>query len=116
MAPTSASVRRLADSEVGMFARCSMAFLAVVLLIGAPVLARGAPLRAPTAHVDVTSLPPLGTRKPVKFDSARAVNAYLSTINGAARAKSDAYFEGGYWLLLVDTLYALGVAAILLWG
>jgi len=30
------------------------------------------------------------------------------------RARSDAYFEGGYWLLLWDFLYGLGVAALLL--
>ena len=34
------------------------------------------------------------------FDPEAATRAYLSTLQGAARAKSDAYFEGGYWLLL----------------
>lgn len=99
-----------------MFARCSLAFLAVLLLLGMPVLAQSTPLRAPTTHVDVQPLPPIETSKPIKFDAGKAVNAYLATVSGAARAKSDAYFEGGYWLLLVDTLYALGVSAILLWG
>jgi STE24 endopeptidase len=34
------------------------------------------------------------------FDPETATRAYLSTLQGAARARSDAYFEGGYWLLL----------------
>jgi STE24 endopeptidase len=34
------------------------------------------------------------------FDPEAAIQAYLATLKGAARAKSDAYFEGGYWLLL----------------
>ncbi|TMJ14382.1 MAG: M48 family peptidase, partial [Alphaproteobacteria bacterium] len=38
------------------------------------------------------------------FDPEAATRAYLGTLNGAARAKSDAYFEGGYWLLLWGTL------------
>jgi STE24 endopeptidase len=36
-------------------------------------------------------------------------------VSGPARAKSDAYFEGGYWLQLVDLIVALAVAALLLW-
>jgi STE24 endopeptidase len=34
------------------------------------------------------------------FDVDAATRAYLGTVQGAARAKSDAYFEGGYWLIL----------------
>lgn len=34
------------------------------------------------------------------FDVEAATRAYTDTLQGAARAKSDAYFEGGYWLLL----------------
>lgn len=41
------------------------------------------------------------------FDPETATNAYLATLNGAARAKSDAYFEGGYWLTLWGTLVAI---------
>ena len=35
------------------------------------------------------------------FDVEAATRAYLDTLQGAARAKCDAYFEGGYWLPLV---------------
>lgn len=36
----------------------------------------------------------------VLFDVDAATRAYLDTVQGAARAKSDAYFEGGYWLMI----------------
>jgi len=48
------------------------------------------------------------------FDPKAATDAYLATITGEAKAKSDAYFEGGYWLLLYDALYGIGVALLLL--
>ena len=48
------------------------------------------------------------------FDPKAATEAYLATISGEAKAKSDAYFEGGYWLTLYDVLYAVGVALLLL--
>lgn len=38
------------------------------------------------------------------FDVDAATRAYLSTLEGPARARSDAYFEGGYWLILWGTL------------
>ena len=41
------------------------------------------------------------------FDPEAATQAYMATLKGAARAKSDAYFEGGYWILLWGTLVAI---------
>lgn len=41
------------------------------------------------------------------FDAETATRAYLATLNGAARAKSDAYFEGGYWLPLWSALFSV---------
>ena len=41
------------------------------------------------------------------FDAETATRAYLATLNGAARARSDAYFEGGYWLPLWDALISI---------
>lgn len=41
------------------------------------------------------------------FDVDAATRAYLDTLHGAARAKSDAYFEGGYWLPVWSTLASL---------
>jgi len=41
------------------------------------------------------------------FDPEAATQTYLATLKGAARAKSDAYFEGGYWLILWGALVAI---------
>ena len=41
------------------------------------------------------------------FDAETATRAYLATLNGAPRAKSDAYFEGGYWLPLWGALVSI---------
>lgn len=37
------------------------------------------------------------------FDVEAATRAYLDTLQGPARDRSDAYFEGGYWLILWGT-------------
>lgn len=77
----------------------------------APAVQLG-PRAAPTTQVQVGTLPSMNTTP--AFDADKAAQKYLARIGGAARARSDAYFEGGYWLQLVDLLYALGVAALLL--
>jgi len=46
------------------------------------------------------------------FDATAATNAYLAQIPADKTARSNAYFEGGYWLILWDFLY--GIAAVLL--
>ena len=48
------------------------------------------------------------------FDPRAATEAYLATMSPAARAKSDAYFEGGYWLILWDLVAGLVVAWVFL--
>ncbi len=45
------------------------------------------------------------------FDVQAAVDTYLAKMPPAERARSDAYFEGGYWLILWDFL----ATAIVLW-
>ncbi len=72
------------------------------------------PHAAPTSRVQVGSLPVMDTTP--AFDPDQATARYLSKISGAARARSDAYFEGGYWLQLVEVIYALAVAGLLLWS
>jgi STE24 endopeptidase len=97
------------------------AILLFLLALAAPAMAQPAvsdapvqlgPRAAPTAHVQVGTLPDMGAPT---FDAAKATDKYLSRVSGAARAKSDAYFEGGYWLQLVDLIYGLAVAGLLLW-
>ena len=48
------------------------------------------------------------------FDLKAAVDAYLAKMPAAERALSDAYFEGGYWLLLWDFLSTVIVMWVLL--
>jgi STE24 endopeptidase len=48
------------------------------------------------------------------FDPEAATQAYLNSVPAAARLKSDAYFEGGYWLILWNALWGIGVSALLL--
>ena len=50
------------------------------------------------------------------FDAAKATDKYLARVGGSERARSDAYFEGGYWLQLADLIYGLVVAGLLLWS
>jgi Zn-dependent protease with chaperone function len=56
-----------------------------------------------------------GTRQSDQaFDIKAAVDAYLAKVPAAQRASSDAYFEGGYWLLLWDFLATVIVMWVLL--
>ena len=48
------------------------------------------------------------------FDVNAAVEAYLAKMPPAQRARSNAYFEGGYWLLLWDFLSTVVVMWLLL--
>jgi STE24 endopeptidase len=48
------------------------------------------------------------------FDVNAAVDAYLAKMPPAERARSNAYFEGGYWLLLWDFLSTVVVMWLLL--
>jgi STE24 endopeptidase len=57
---------------------------------------------------------PTSTAASGHFDPDAATAAYLATMTPAARARSDAYFEGGYWLMLWDFLFGLLLAWALL--
>jgi len=61
----------------------------------------------------VIHVPPEAQASP-HFDATAATNAYLAQIPADKRARSDAYFEGGYWLILWDFLYGVAVALLLL--
>src|SRR6185295_10868024 len=59
-------------------------------------------------------LPPAGAARMERFDPEAATEAYLARLSPQQRARSDAYFEGGYWITLWGFLYGLGVYWLLL--
>jgi STE24 endopeptidase len=87
--------------------------LSIVLLLTAfaaiaPAQSAGGNSPAPTPPVANQQ----ATHEP--FDVNAAVNAYLAKMPPAQRARSNAYFEGGYWMLLWDFLSTVIVMWILL--
>src|SRR5437588_9500205 len=48
------------------------------------------------------------------FDPVEATKAWLNTVPANKRAKSDAYFEGGYWLILWNFLVGAAISILLL--
>ena len=74
-------------------------------------LAHAQPAIQPT--VDITQVPP-AAQPSAHFDADAATEAYMAMIPPAAKARSDAYFEGGYWLILWDFLYASAIMLLLL--
>lgn len=57
---------------------------------------------------------PEAARATANFDPTLATNAYLAEIPADKMTRSDAYFEGGYWMMLWDFLYGAAVALLLL--
>jgi STE24 endopeptidase len=49
------------------------------------------------------------------FDVHAAVEQYLAKMPAGQRARSNAYYEGGYWMQLCDFVATLLVMSILLW-
>src|ERR1035441_3457076 len=62
----------------------------------------------------VVSAPAKVTPSAPSFDVNAAVGAYFAKMPPAERARSNAYFEGGYWLLLWDFLSTVVVMWLLL--
>ena len=48
------------------------------------------------------------------FSAEAATDAYLALIPPEAKKRSDAYFVGGYWLILWDFLYGAAIALLIL--
>jgi len=63
--------------------------------------------------VDITKVP-AAAQPSDHFDVDAATQAYMDMMPPAAIARSNAYFEGGYWLILWDFLVSSIVALILL--
>lgn len=82
------------------------------VMLATPLCAQSGPRAAPTVQVEVSQLPPAGV---ASFDPQKATEAYLARVSGKEKQRSDAYFEGGYVLQVVDVVYALVVAGFLMW-
>jgi STE24 endopeptidase len=96
----------------------AIALFVVAIVAASPNASAEADLRAaPVAPVIVHTLSTTNTAAlpAVTFDPVKATNAYLARVSGAARERSDSYFEGGYVLIFVDAIYAIAVSALLLW-
>ncbi len=90
----------------------------VALLVVCFGLGFGAAQQAPASNSanempSVTTVPPAAQPRP-NFNVDAATEAYMAAMPASARARSDAYFEGGYWLILWDFLYGAAVALMLL--
>src|SRR5262245_42610079 len=93
----------------------SLAAAALLLLSpGARAEEEGASKPVKPVKLVTRAVPPEAQESPL--DVNKATRAYLNLVTGAEREKSDAYFEGDYWLQLWSFLYGLGVAAVLLYG
>jgi STE24 endopeptidase len=67
---------------------------------------------AAAAFLSVTLLP--GLAHAAGFDVDHATQTWLAALSGPAKARSDAYFEGGIWLSLWGTLLSVGIYWFLL--
>ena len=83
-----------------------LSFLLTILLFTGVAFAKADALGASVAPATPTT----AAAAPA-FDIQAAVDTYLAKMPPAERARSDAYFEGGYWLILWDFL----AAALVMW-
>ena len=85
------------------------------------ILSCAAVMAAPPLAGQVAGAPPVLATPPAAaqgsnghLDPQAATRAYLATLPADKKAKSDAYFEGGYWLILWDFVVSAVVFLILL--
>jgi len=91
---------------------CCGVTIAFVIFVVAVAQASEQPASTAESHPQLKV--PSAARAHPGFDVKAAVDAYLATIPPDKKARSDAYFEGGYWLLLWDFLYSSVVMMLLL--
>ncbi|HKJ00909.1 MAG TPA: M48 family metalloprotease, partial [Longimicrobiales bacterium] len=89
------------------------ASLLLVGLVLATSLTPGAAAQArDAAGLDI----PAAARASSDFAAQAATRAYLATVPADAKERSDAYFEGGYWLQFWNLLAAAAIYLVLLAG
>ena len=91
--------------------RACLVVVAMLLCLGtASIQAQTAPpsTAAPTSARPMLTIPP-GAEAGPGFDAEKATQAYLATQTSDQKQRSDAYFEGGYWVQLWSFLIAIGL-------
>ena len=91
--------------------RCAAALIAA-FLAAVPLAARGE--TAPPKLAQLEPSPPAASGASGSIDPEAATRAYLARQTSAEKARSDAYFEGGYWLDLWGFLWAAAAYLVLL--
>src|SRR5206468_6470617 len=88
-----------------------LAFFSVVLVVSSiPLPAQ----QTSAATANTTASPtPVGTPAGIT-DPEAATRAWLDTMPANEKARSDAYFEGSYWLILWNFLVTVAIALLLL--
>ena len=86
----------------------------LILLIALSLVAAATPAfaQAPSASPAPTSYPTPSIADGT--DPATATRAWLDSVPADKRAQSDAYFEGGYWLILWNFLMSAAISIFLL--
>jgi STE24 endopeptidase len=85
-------------------------FVGAICLCGSHALAQTPATDEMPSVVQV----PAEAQASAHFDATAATNAYLAQIPSDKTERSNAYFEGGYWMILWDFLYGAVVAFVLL--
>jgi STE24 endopeptidase len=90
--------------------------LVLWLAVSPPLAAQQMPAQVPATPPAAESLPPIpaAARASARFDATAATDAYLATVPPDTRARSNAYFEGGYWLMLWSFLISVAVCVAFL--
>src|SRR5467141_1692335 len=101
-----------------IFRKAIVAGLAVLALFACASVccaqqAPGPGAKPVTVMPDVLQVP-MAAQPSEHFDVDAATDAYLAQIQASARSRSDAYFDGGYWLILWDFLYGAELYVFLL--
>jgi STE24 endopeptidase len=73
-----------------------------------------ASIAASASHTPVLAASPTMGANVQSLDPAAATQAWLASVPRDQREKSDAYFEGGYWLILWNFLLAVAISILLL--
>src|SRR2546430_9923407 len=88
-----------------------LAFFSVVLVVSSIPL----PAQQTSAATANTAASPTPVATPAGLtDPEAATRAWLDTMPAEEKARSDAYFEGGYWLILWNFLVDIAIALLLL--